>query len=646
MKQLLQLSLNLCVTLHANNVKQTRMSIIDTSNIRTYLKDKLDNISTPKPPSEHTFHIPVMGLAFTVDAPVKVARFGISSVISIIEDRLIEMMRAHYYPTIGLPYEPISKQDPDHRAKRVTDYLNLVNTIVHQQMDKLKDEAFEMGSDIAKYFEMLPNDSILKNMYLDMIHCPNQMEKVEKQSYLRSQLVAGRIDVNIMTKLDGEVYDKDGNTVPDGSNAVTALRGYIKSNLSNSGIVFSAGLNPRLYNYLETTDAFNPDENGRFTKKVIVKVSDYRSALIQGKFLAKKGIWVSEFRIESGLNCGGHAFATTGYLLGPVLEEFKQNWDELINSIFEMYQPAISAKTGINLTGAPATAITVQGGIGTYEEDTFLRTHYNLNGTGWGTPFLLVPEATTVDDNTLKLLSESKEGDVFLSNYSPLGVPFYYLKGTTGDLQKHQFITDGKPGSSCPEKFLQFNTEFTEKPICAASKQYQSLKLDQLSTMGLSDEEFEERKTTVLGKDCLCVGLSNAASLHHNELFLKNNKAVNICPGPNIINFSKIVSLQTMTDHIYGRTNLVTNPDRPHVFITEMAIYFKFLKKELIDGKGDTNDKKRKSYYELFLRNLSDAIAYYQHLYDSALIKKQGFREALEKFAVEIGSIKHTYSLS
>ncbi len=620
------------------------MSIIDTSNIKSYLHDKLDHFSTPRLKSEHTFHIPVMGLAYTVDAPVKVARYGISSVISIIEDRLIEMMRAHYYPTIDQPYVPITVQEPDYRARRVTDYLNLVNTIVHKQMDKLKEEAFEVSNDIAKYFEMLPNDSILKNMYLDMINCPNQMEKAEKQSFLRSQLVPGRIDVNIMTKLDGEVFDKEGKPVVDGSNAVTALRGYINSNLSNSGIVFSAGLNPRLYNYLETTDVFNPDENGHFTKKVIVKVSDYRSAIIQGKFLAKKGIWVSEFRIESGLNCGGHAFATTGYLLGPVLEEFKQNWQELIDSIFEMYQPAISAKTGINLTQAPATAITVQGGIGTCEEDTFLRSHYNLNGTGWGTPFLLVPEATTVDDNTLQLLSKATGDDVFISNYSPLGVPFYYLKGTTGDLQKHQFIADGKPGSSCPEKFLQFNTEFTEKPICAASKQYQSLKLAQLSTLGLSEEELKERTTNVLAKDCLCMGLSNAASLHHNELFLKNNKAVNICPGPNIVNFSKIVSLQTMTDHIYGRTNLVTNPNRPHVFITEMGIYFTFLKKEL--SQGDAGDKKRKNYYELFLKNLSEAIGYYQNLFDTALITNKGFKEALVEFGKEIGVIKKQYSLN
>ncbi len=41
----------------------------------------------------HTFHIPVLGLAFSIDTPVRVARFGITSVISIVDDMLIEHMR-------------------------------------------------------------------------------------------------------------------------------------------------------------------------------------------------------------------------------------------------------------------------------------------------------------------------------------------------------------------------------------------------------------------------------------------------------------------------------------------------------------------------------------------------------------------------
>ena len=171
-------------------------------------------------------------------------------------------------------------------------------------------------------------------------------------------------------------------------------------------------------------------KNCKKLKKIIVKVSDYRSALIQGKYLAKKGIWVSEFRIESGLNCGGHAFATEGYLLGPVLEEFKTNKKELIETLFEIYKAALQKKSSKTLTSAPDMAITVQGGIGTHEEDEFLHRYYHVESTGWGTPFLLVPEATTVDESTLELLMAAKEKDVVLSHVSPLGVRFYSLKLT------------------------------------------------------------------------------------------------------------------------------------------------------------------------------------------------------------------------
>lgn len=325
------------------------MNPIEKNDIQSLIKQKIDQYIQPQTGSNHTFHIPVMGLAYTIDSPAKVARFGISSVLSIIEDRLIEMMRAHYYPKLNLPYQPITQQEPDFRAKRVEDYLNLLQAIVYDQLTKLKAEAFEIGTEITKYFEMLPENSIIKKMYLEMTHCTDPSEKAEKQAQLRTKIVAGQIDVNILTKVDGETYDKNGAVIADGSNAVTVIRGYINSNLKNSSICLSAGMNPRLYSYLEDKSAFYPNEDSQFNKKLIIKVSDYRSALIQGKFLAKKGVWVSEFRIESGLNCGGHAFATTGYLLGPVLEEFKQNRAQLIQEIFAIYEPVISQKTGFNL---------------------------------------------------------------------------------------------------------------------------------------------------------------------------------------------------------------------------------------------------------------------------------------------------------
>lgn len=586
-----------------------------------------------------------MGLAYTIDTPVKVARFGISSVISIVEDRLIEMMRKHYYPTINKEYQPISTHEPDYRAKRIADYLNLVNTIVQAQVEKLKQAAFEAGSEIVKYFEMLPDDSHLKKRYRQMMSTHNQPEKEKLETYLRTQIKSGSIDVNIMTKTDRDNFDKHGNLLPDGSDAVSALRGYAKSNLANSSIVFSAGMNPRLYNYLGNCTEFDVNNDGGFTKKIIVKVSDYRSALIQGKYLAKKGIWVSEFRIESGLNCGGHAFATDGFLLGPILEEFKTNKQELIVTLFEIYNAAILTKSNKKFIYPPRLTISVQGGIGTHEEDDFLHDHYNIESTGWGTPFLLVPEATTVDEDTLKLLYAAKEKDLVLSRNSPLGVRFHYLKGTSSHKEKLSRIRNDKPGSPCTEKHLAFNTEFTKDPICTASRKYQKLKIAQLQSLDLSASVYEKQLAEVLDKECLCVGLSNAAAINYNQTFVKKLDAVTICPGPNIVNFSKVVSLQTMTDHIYGRKDILTNTKRPHMFIAELHLYIDYLKEKLTGDLETGQLDKNKKHYAVFYKNIRSGISYYRSLSSIAVTHKEPFIKALDNVEIELDYLNYKYSI-
>ena len=593
---------------------------------------------------QHRFHIPVMGLAYTIDSPIKVARFGISSVISIVEDRLVEMMRSYYYPTINKEYKPISTSEKDYRAKRITDYLNLVNTIVKTQVEKLRNAAFEKGSEIVKYFEMLPDDSPLKKMYQKMAKTNNLPEKEKIEIYLRTQIQPGSIDVNIMTKTDRNNYDKNGELLQDGSDAVSALRGYANSELTNSSVIFSAGMNPRLYNYLGNCKEFNVNEDGGFTKKVIIKVSDYRSALIQGKYLAKKGIWVSEFRIESGLNCGGHAFATDGYLMGPILEEFKLNKQELIDTLFEIYNTALFTKIGKKFIYPPEMVFSAQGGIGTSEEDDFLHRYYNIESTGWGTPFLLVPEATTVDEDTLKLLCAAKEKDIVLSRNSPLGVRFFYLKGTTAENEKLLRIKKGKPGSPCTEKHLGFNTEFTKEPICTASRKYQELKIAQLKSLNLKEKEYKIQLQDVLDKECLCVGLSNAAAISYEQVFIKKLNAVTICPGPNIANFSQVVSLQTMTDHIYGRKNIITNSSRPNMFIAELNLYIDFLKEQLdIDIPFEELAKKKK-YFASFYQNLREGIKYYQHLQGFSLSSKKLFMKALEVAELELDSLNYQHS--
>ncbi len=596
-------------------------------------------------PAQHKFHIPVMGLAYTIDTPIKVARFGISSVISIIEDRLVEMMRSHYYPTINLEYQPITTHETDYRAKRITDYLNLVNTIVQAQFEKLRHAAFEAGSEIVKYFEMLPEDSKLKQLYRQMMKSSDQPEKEKIENYLREKMQPGNIDVNIMTKTDRNNFNKNGELLEDGSDAVAALRGYANSNLVNSSVIFSAGMNPRLYNYLENCNGFAVNEDGEFTKKVIVKVSDYRSALIQGKYLAKKGIWVSEFRIESGLNCGGHAFATEGYLMGPILEEFKTKKQELVDTIFEIYNSALLNKSNKKFKYPPSMIFSAQGGIGTHEEDEFLHEHYNIESTGWGTPFLLVPEATTVDEATLKILCAAKEKDVVLSRNSPLGVRFYYLKGTSAENEKLMRISNGKPGSPCTEKHLGFNTEFTKEPICTASHKYQKLKIAQLQSLDLTEPEYNKQLQEVLDKECLCVGLSNAASINYKKPFIKKLHAVTVCPGPNIANFSKVVSLQTMTDHIYGRENILAGNQRPHMFITELQLYIKYLKEQLDGDIQPDQLAKKKKYFASFYQNLKDGIEYYQKLYDLSENCRNRFVTALGVAANELDLLNLQYAI-
>src|SRR5690606_17578597 len=132
--------------------------------------------------------------AYTIDSPVKVARFGISSVISITEDRLIEMMRGHYYTSLGETWRRISTKEPDYRAKRITDYLNLVNRIVKEQMARLKRMSFTPGSDIARYFEMLPDNNPLKQLYAKMERATCTEEKEKMACRLRMGMQPGSID--------------------------------------------------------------------------------------------------------------------------------------------------------------------------------------------------------------------------------------------------------------------------------------------------------------------------------------------------------------------------------------------------------------------------------------------------------------------
>ncbi len=198
-------------------------------------------------------------------------------------------------------------------------------------------------------------------------------------------------------------------------------------------------------------NSFLISAHGQLKKKIVLKVSDYRSAVIQGKFLAKRGLWVREYRIESSLNCGGHAFATKGFLLGPILEEFKRQKSRLTRQLHAVYVKSLAENGRAPIELPYPVRVTVQGGIGTADENAFLLDYYRVDGTGWGTPFLLVPEATNLDHEHLEKLAAATHRDVYLSDSSPFGIPFWNLRNSASEEDRRRRIRQDRPGHS-PEQ--------------------------------------------------------------------------------------------------------------------------------------------------------------------------------------------------
>jgi hypothetical protein len=574
--------------------------------------------------SPHSFHIPVMGTGFTIDSPIRVARYGINSVISLVDDQLIEDVRRFYAKRFDEVYSPIKKFDEDWRARRITEYLDLLDRIVRQQTETLRKTPFEPGSEITKYFEFLPDGSSLKNLYMRMLATTNLEEKSNTQAELRSQVQSGRIDVNIMTKLDKYNISRDGTRLPDEqSDALSALRGFAKSTV-NAALVLSAGFNRKLYSYIEDFRDFYPDACGRFRKEIILKVSDYRSAITQGKFLAKKGLWVSEFRIESGLNCGGHAFAGSGNLMGPVLEEFKQKRLELAEALGNECRDALTEKK-LPVPPSFTFRLTAQGGIGTIQEDRFLKRYYNVDSTGWGSPFLLVPEAVQIDKETLDRLAAAGEQDIYASDVSPLNVTFNNLKNSLSEIKKCLKISQGEPGSTCLLGHLANNTEFTKNPICTASRVYQKLKLEALKAKRLPKEEYEALASKVTAKACICAELGHGVYINE-EIGLKRSNSPAVCPGPNIAYFNRPASLREMIDHIYGRTNIMPFKNRPHMFIKELKLNIDYLEKLIADNRLSPQESRSTDIPE-FKRNIMAGIDYYRALIPQIIEETESARE-------------------
>ncbi|WP_111944961.1 hypothetical protein, partial [Chryseobacterium balustinum] len=541
----------------------------------------------------------------------------------------------------NLNYFGISSKTEDCRAKRIKDYLDMMDDIVTEKFESFKDEISKNTDALKNFMTMLPNTSELKTGLQNIL---NQGDSIALniKNFVEKNLSPGSIDVNIMTKVDKDNYRNNEQLPVIYNDAHASLRGFAKSKITSS-MVLSAGMNPRLYSYIEEFNDFFPDSNNYIKKKIILKVSDFRSAMIQGNFLAKKGLWVSEYRVESGLNCGGHAFATEGLLLGPIMEEFRLKKNELISSSHSLMIKALEQKEKYIPTKPLEMKITVQGGVGTSEEHDFLLENYQVDSIGWGSPFLLVPEATSVDRETRDLLAKSKQNDYYLSNISPLGVPFNTVKGTSNEILKHYKESKNKFGSSCPKKLLALSKEYSPEGICTASKKYQDIKLTDLEAVKseITQKQFESRKKEITDKACLCVGLVNSAYLEQGIEIKGEKQGVVVCPGPNLAYFDKEVSLSEMIQHIYGNRNILPETERPNMFINELKMYVDHLRKEILDLSGELTNSQIKKW-KAFKANLFEGIAYYETLFRTTSFfvnDKNKIQKQLEGFKINLDEI-------
>jgi hypothetical protein len=583
-----------------------------------------------------------MGTGHSIDTPIRVAHLGISSVMSIVDDILIEKVCKYYSEKFSIEFKEVSRKDPYARSIRITEYLNLVEKIVNRKLDEIKHLPFFSENEKTKYFELLPDDSFLKKKFKIFLTLPDGLEKTRISKELTDSMRAGSIDVNIMSKVDRINYARDGSLLSDEfSDAKAALRGYAESNLSSS-IVFSAGFNRSLLSYITQFKDFYRDQSGELKKKIIIKVSDFRSAMIQGKFLAMKGLEVSEFRIESGLNCGGHAFASQGYLLPSILQEFKDKRNQLATE----FKPLIKSyyeKQKLNLDESAFNyepLVTVQGGIGTSGEAERLIKDYGCNSTGWGSPFLLVPEATCVDDETLTLLMNAEKEDLYLSGASPLGVPFNNLKNTGSEKWTKARAAAGKPGSPCPKGFLISDTHYTDKPICTASRQFQAKKIEDISSIDVADSDKENLKDSLYEIVCLCDHLANGALIKLG-IAPKTKAPQSICPGPNIVWFNRQYSLKEMIDHIYGRRESLVSSDRPHMFYQEVELYVNYYQK-LVGTMGDSPSEI--NYLKSFKENLEEGIELVLNISKNTAYPDENLKSIPDLVKVQLNRLRDIYS--
>ncbi|NQY66848.1 MAG: hypothetical protein HRT72_03890, partial [Flavobacteriales bacterium] len=325
-----------------------------------------------------------------------------------------------------------------------------------------------------------------------------------------------------------------------------------------------------------------------------------------------------------------------------ILQEFKNDREELIEEIHSILVNALESK-GKAIPSSPMDLkVTTQGGIGTNKEHEFLLDFYKVDGVGWASPFLLVPEVTNLDDETRDLIKNGKEKDFYLSKTSPLGIPFNTVRGTSKSEILWENVKNGNPGSPCPKKYLVSNTDYTDEPICKSSRKFQEIKIKELESQKeeLSQEKYQSAYNTIVEKECICVGLVSGTLQNENLDIKIEGPGKSICPGPNAAYFSEIISMDKMIAHIYGRDDVMTFENRPNMFLKEIGIYIKYLKDAIEDFKLPLEDKQVK-YITEFKINLNEGVEYYVDMIEDL---KTSLEVSSEDFLSDLMSLKKEIS--
>jgi hypothetical protein len=326
--------------------------------------------------------------------------------------------------------------------------------------------------------------------------------------------------------------------------------------------------------------------------------------------------------------------------MGPILDDFIQNRESLQKKLFDTFVEALK-ELGRPVPAVPPPArLTYQGGVGTAAEQKLLFDRYKVDGVGWGSPFLLCPEVCSVDEHTLSRLLVATDKEIVLSHSSPLGVPFWNLMTAGGEDARRARNASGKSGSSCPRGYLRYNTEFTESPICTASREYhQKLKADLADK---SPEEQKRRLDVAYQKSCLCQDLAGSAQ---RTWGIDPNSTPVICPGPNTVNFRRVVSFNEMVGHIYGRNNVLpADSKRPHVCLREFELYIEYLEHEIgtVPAKGP-----QAKWFERFTKGLEGGIAHLRQLVaDGWLQEGEAFLTTLAQLETRYRAVVATKTAS